>query len=262
LRQIFRASVDERVTIENQVVIPKDAQAELKFVLTVSRFGFFGIAILATNHFGRPTQRNPYENAGLVFTSGRGQAISVDRHCESILAATLAESGASAFSFPTITSSLLWLRIQLCDCLPIRSARFICIAQRCEIRLMPPLLGLLSIICGLWFLLGMPIVVSNFAWKCHRNRTINTGLVIALAMLFVFYISAGMIWTLDSSPWNLSFMQTLEASVNTEKYGHAAEHRAETMVAWLLMVSTFTALLGGAIATVIQSAISRRKSRT
>jgi hypothetical protein len=128
-------------------------------------------------------------------------------------------------------------------------------------KLMAPLLGLLSIVCGLWFLFGMPIVVSAFAWE-HRRGGANTRFVIALVMLLVFYISAGMIWRLGTANWSLSFIETLAASVNSEKYGHPLEHRAETMVVWLLMFSTSTALVAGAVTAVVHAGIRQRKSRT
>src|SRR5262245_25312223 len=82
--------------------------------------------------------------------------------------------------------------------------------------------------------------------KLHKPRS-HTSLVIAVVMLDVFYISAGLIWTVVSAKWDLSFLKTLEASVNSAKYGHSVEHRAETIVAWLLMLSTLAALGSGAV---------------
>jgi len=123
---------------------------------------------------------------------------------------------------------------------------------------MPPPLGLLTILCGVWFLLGMPIVTAAFGWEyCRRGKMNATGLVVAVVMLVVFYVSAGLIWTLASADWHLSFLATLEASVNAEKYGHAVEHRAETMVVWLLIFSTFMALVAGGAAAVVHARIKQ-----
>jgi pheromone shutdown protein TraB len=104
----------------------------------------------------------------------------------------------------------------------------------------------------------MPIVTADCAWEYHRGRKTHAGLVIAVVMLVVFYISAGLIWTVVSADWGLSFLTTLEASVNSAKYGHPVEHRAETMVAWLLMLSTLAALVAGAVAAVVDAEIRRR----
>ena len=123
---------------------------------------------------------------------------------------------------------------------------------------MAPLFGLLSILCGLWFVLGMPIMAAVFAVEYRRSGKMNTGLVVVVVMLVGFYIIAGLIWRLGSTDWHLSFLTTLEASVNSEEYGHAVEHRAETMVAWLLMLSTLTALFAGAAAAQIYRGIRRR----
>jgi hypothetical protein len=106
----------------------------------------------------------------------------------------------------------------------------------------------------------MPILAAGFAWEYRRSRKANSGLIIAVVMLVVFYISAGLIWTVVSANWGLSFLTTLEASVNSEKYGHPVEHRAETMVAWLLLLSTFAALVAGAVAAVVDAEIRRRHS--
>jgi hypothetical protein len=123
---------------------------------------------------------------------------------------------------------------------------------------MAPLLGLLTILCGLWFLLGMPTVVTAFGCEYRRSRKMNTGFVVSVVMLVVFYMSAALIWRLGSADWRLSFTTTLEASVNAEKYGHAIEHTAETMIVWLLMFSTIAALIAGATTAVVHAAIRRR----
>ena len=128
---------------------------------------------------------------------------------------------------------------------------------------MGPLFGLLSILAGIWFLLGMPFIAGNCAWAYHRGRKTHTCLVVAVVMVVVFYISAGLIWTVVSADWNLSFLTTLEASVNSTKYGHPVEHRAETILVWLLMLSTFAALVSGAVAAVVDAEVRRRhRTRT
>jgi hypothetical protein len=89
----------------------------------------------------------------------------------------------------------------------------------------------------------------------------NTGSVIALGMILVFSITAaGLIWRLGRADWHLSFLTTVEASVNAGKYGHAVEHRAETMIVGLLMVSTAAALMAGAGIALVTKVASADKA--
>jgi len=116
---------------------------------------------------------------------------------------------------------------------------------------MAPLIGLLALVCGLWFLLGMPAVAAAFAWEHRRNGGKRRGLLVAVVMLVVFHVSAILIWRMGTADWNLSFPATLEASVNSEKYGHPVEHRAEVMVVWLLLYSALAAAAAGAITAAL-----------
>ena len=117
---------------------------------------------------------------------------------------------------------------------------------------MAQLVGLISLLSGLWFLFGMPVMAAVLAWQDRRSRKLSTGLLVAVVMLTVFYISAGLIWRLITTDWNLSFLVTLEASVNAEKYGHPVEHRAEVMLVSLLLVSTLTAAVAGAVTAAVR----------
>ncbi len=127
---------------------------------------------------------------------------------------------------------------------------------------MAQLLGLISFLCGLWFLWVMPVIVAALAWENRRSRKLSPGLLVAVVMLFGFYISAGLIWSLGAADWNLSFLMTLEASVNAEKYGHPVESRAERIVVWLLIYSTFTAVVAGVVTAVVRhSWVKRQRER-
>ena len=127
---------------------------------------------------------------------------------------------------------------------------------------MAPLLGLISLLCGFWFLFVMPVIAAAFAWEDRRSRKLSTILLVAVVMLVTFYISAGLIWRLGTADWNLSFLTTLEASANAEKYGHPVESRAERMVAWLLIYSTFIAAVAGVVtAAVRHSWVKRQRER-
>ena len=127
---------------------------------------------------------------------------------------------------------------------------------------MAPLLGLLSLLCGYGFLVVMPVVVASLAWQNRRIKKLSTGLLAAVVMLLVFYVSAGLIWTLGTRDWNLSFLTTLDATVNAKKYGHPVESRAERMIVWLLLYSTMAAVFAGAVtAAARHSWIKRQRAR-
>ena len=123
---------------------------------------------------------------------------------------------------------------------------------------MAPLIGLLAILSGLFFLLALPVMAAFFAWQDRRSRKLSTGLLVAVAMLVVFYFSAGLIWRLFTTDWSLSFLATLEASANAAKYGHPVEHRAENMVVAVLLLSTATAVAAGVLTAAVAHFWSRR----
>ncbi len=122
---------------------------------------------------------------------------------------------------------------------------------------MGPLLGLLSLFCAYWFLVVMPVIAAVFAWQDYRIKKLSTALLTVIVMIAVYFASAVLIWTLGTADWKLSFLATLEASVNAEKYGAAIESRAERMVIWLLIYSTLAAALAGAVTPAARYAWTR-----
>jgi uncharacterized protein (TIGR02246 family) len=112
-----------------------------------------------------------------------------------------------------------------------------------------PLIGLACVVSGLWFLVGMPVVVAVLAWKYSRRRELPRGFLVSVAMLIVFFAVATLLWRyLASHYWNLSFLTALHAAGDAARYGHPVEHTAEVLVANLLIVSTLSAAAAGAIA--------------
>jgi hypothetical protein len=126
---------------------------------------------------------------------------------------------------------------------------------------MAPLIGLLSLLCGIWFLLGMPVVSAVFALEYRRSRRRLTSLLVAVVMLVVFYVSAGLIWRLGTTDWHLSFLATLEAAGDAEKYGHPVEHWAELMVVWLMLGSTLAAAIAGLFTAVARRSWTAFRSK-
>jgi hypothetical protein len=124
---------------------------------------------------------------------------------------------------------------------------------------MAPLLGLISLLCGFWFLFVVPVIVAIFAWQDRRRKKLSTGLLVAVVMLVVFYISAGLIWKLGTADWDLSFLATVDAAGNAAKYGHPVEHRAERIVVWLLIYSTAAAVFAGVVSAAVRHSRVRRQ---
>jgi len=125
---------------------------------------------------------------------------------------------------------------------------------------MAPLIGLACLLSGLWFLLGMPVVVAVFAWKYRRTRTLPTGLLVAVVMLVAFHATAVSVWRAAiTSYWDLPFLTTFEAAGNARKYGEPVEHGAEGLLVWLIVASTAAALVAGAVTAAIRKAWTRRR---
>jgi len=78
-------------------------------------------------------------------------------------------------------------------------------------------------------------------------------------MLVAFYTSAAVIWKLGTADWSLSFLTTLDASVNAAKYGHPVEHRAEVRIVWLLLASTLVAATVGIFTALVRRPRSGRR---
>lgn len=118
---------------------------------------------------------------------------------------------------------------------------------------MAPLIGMACLISGLWFLIGMPVVVAIYGNEYRRSRKLPTGLLVTAVTLIAFYVTAILLWKeFALHYWHKSFLTALDASVNAEKYGHPVEHTAEVLLVWLLIVSTLSALAAGALTGILR----------
>ncbi len=118
---------------------------------------------------------------------------------------------------------------------------------------MAPLIGLACLLSGLWFLIGMPVVVGIYAYKFLRSRKLPTGLLVAAIMLLVFYASGTLLWRQFATHyWHQSFLTALDASGNAAKYGHPVEHAAEVLLVWLVTISTLSAAAAGAVTAAVR----------
>ena len=128
---------------------------------------------------------------------------------------------------------------------------------------MAPLIGMACLLSGLWFLIAMPIVLAIYANEYHRTRRLPTGLMVTVVSLIVFYATAVLLWReFASHYWHQSFLTALDASVNAAKYGHTAEHTAEVLLIWLLIVTTLCAVAAGALTGVVRHVWIRFLRRT
>lgn len=96
-----------------------------------------------------------------------------------------------------------------------------------------------------------------FALALSRIGRRPSSRVVSWAILG--YVAAGVgIWLLVPSEWNLSFPQTLAASVDSRKYGHPIEHYAESV----LVVMLFACVLGSVVFSAIAAFGGRMVRRT
>ena len=89
----------------------------------------------------------------------------------------------------------------------------------------------------------MPVVALVLLFARIRKRG-PWGMVL-MAVSFVVGSCAGgaLAWSSVPADWSLPFRTTMEAAVNSEKYGHAIEHSAEN----ILVLLTFACVAGGAL---------------
>jgi uncharacterized protein (TIGR02246 family) len=114
-----------------------------------------------------------------------------------------------------------------------------------------PLIGLACFFCGLWFLLGMPVVVLLSAWRFYRSGKLSTGFLASVAMLIAFFLTAVFLWRYFAAhEWNLSLVNALRAAGDTARYGNPVEDTAEDMLVALLVLSTLSAAAAGGIMCV------------
>jgi len=123
------------------------------------------------------------------------------------------------------------------------------------------LIGLLCFMSGLWFLFGMPVVLSVFAWKYYQSRELPTGFLVSAVMLIAFLATAVLLWRhFATHYWNLSFQTARHAAVDAARYGHPVEHTAEVLLANLLIFSTLSAAAAGTITGSVRYLWHRRRS--
>jgi hypothetical protein len=90
-----------------------------------------------------------------------------------------------------------------------------------------------------------PVFVLMFDRRT-QNRVVTQ--LVGPAIL-LGYIGGGTVaWSLVPPEWQMSFRETLAASVNAEKYGHPIEHYAQDIVVMTLFACAVGALIGGILA--------------
>ena len=89
-----------------------------------------------------------------------------------------------------------------------------------------------------------------------RSRN-PSGLAIPTMMVIAFFLGGILSWNLIPFHWDMSFWTTLTASVQSEKYGHLVEHKAEGILIWVLFFSVAGAVLTG-VAAVAATKVRKR----
>ena len=104
----------------------------------------------------------------------------------------------------------------------------------------------LTLVTTLSLVAALPVVFISM--MLHRRRT-YLWIVLLLPAAYLAFGTLG--WSLRPSAWTMSFWETLAASVNAEKYGHALESQAERVAFYFFTPGTLGCLaagLGAAIA--------------
>ncbi len=125
---------------------------------------------------------------------------------------------------------------------------------------MGSVVGVFCLLGGIWFLIGMPLMVVFGTWGFYRKTRWPAVFMVAAVMLLVFYGSAGLIWILLSADWSLSFFSTFQATISPGKYGTEVVHRADVILISLLIFSTLAAVAAAAIAAAIARSRIKRQS--
>jgi hypothetical protein len=109
---------------------------------------------------------------------------------------------------------------------------------------------------GLFFLMALPVALISLGMEYRRTRRSGRALLIGLMMAAGFLAGCIATWFLLPAEWNLSFGKTLQASVDSETYGHPVEHAAEN----ILVAMLFFAVAGGVTCGLAEAMITRLRS--
>jgi hypothetical protein len=91
------------------------------------------------------------------------------------------------------------------------------------------------------------VLVFGVPDRARSNRMIKP--VLSASVLLGYIGGVTLVWRLlPPATWQISFWQTLAASVDTETYGHPTEHYAENLVVAMLVASAGGALISGILA--------------
>ncbi len=114
----------------------------------------------------------------------------------------------------------------------------------------------LLLLASFLLLATMPLVALVLLFTSIRKRG-PWGMVL-MAVSFVAGSCAGgaLAWSSVPADWSLRFRTTMEAAVNTEKYGHTIEHAAEN----ILVFVTFASVVGGTLCTGITAGSLKLRS--
>ena len=102
-----------------------------------------------------------------------------------------------------------------------------------------------------------PAALVILAIEYRRTGRHATALAGACCAVVGFLAGGGAVWKLVASVWHLSFLTTVEAAVNAEKYGHPVEHTAENILVWVLFGGVVAGLISGAGAALALRTRSR-----
>jgi hypothetical protein len=105
---------------------------------------------------------------------------------------------------------------------------------------------LIAVVGGALFVVIVPILLASAA-QHRRTQGARATLVVSSTIVIAFLVGGILSWNLIPFHWDMPFWTTLKASVDSEKYGHPVEHKAEGILIWVLFGSVSSAISAGAV---------------
>jgi hypothetical protein len=103
---------------------------------------------------------------------------------------------------------------------------------------------------GLLLVSALPLIFVA-ALPGRRTQGSRAAIVISSTMMAAFLAGGILSWYLIPFDWHMSFWTTLKASVDSRTYGHPVEHKAESVLIWVLFGSVMSAIIAGGVAGIV-----------
>lgn len=91
----------------------------------------------------------------------------------------------------------------------------------------------------------------------RRMTRAAATVLIAVSFALGSYAGGALVWSQVPAEWELPFWTTLEASVDSERYGHAVEHAAENILVFVVVAGV---VCGALCAAIMARSLAKRRT--